>query len=167
MPPAVKIAIYPGMFDPVTNGHLDLIRRSARMFDRLVVAVTHNPGKEPLFAAGERIAMVREVIADLERVTVEGFEGLTVDFARRVGARYIVRGLRATSDFVYELQMGMMNRHLAPGVETVFLVPAAEYSFISSTLVKDVIRLGGSIEGLVPASVEQRLRERVASIAGK
>ena len=162
MPPEVKIALYPGAFDPVTNGHLDLIRRGAHMFDRLIVAVAHNPGKEPLFSLDDRIAMIGELIGDLWRVTVQGFDGLTVDFARQVGARYIVRGLRATSDFAYELQMGMMNRQLAPDLETVFLVPAAEFSFISSTLVKDVIRLGGNVADLVPPSVERRLRARLA-----
>jgi len=162
MPPKVKIAIYPGTFDPITNGHADIIDRSSHMFDRVVVAVTENPAKKAVFPVEERVAMIRETIADIPNVTVEAFDGLTVDFARQVGARYIVRGLRAVSDFDYELQMGMMNRQLAADVETVFLVPAAEYSFVSSTLVKDVIRLGGSVSGFVPPAVEKRLLERLA-----
>jgi len=166
MPPQVKIAIYPGAFDPITNGHFDIIERSAHMFDRVVVGVTENPAKAPLFPIEERVEMIRQAVAGLSRVSVEAFDGLTVDFARRVGARYIVRGLRAVSDFDYELQMGMMNRQLAPDVETVFLVPAAEYSFVSSTLVKDVIRLGGSVSGFVPPAVEKRLLERLAPPVG-
>ena len=162
MPPQVKVAIYPGTFDPITNGHFDIIERSSHMFDGVIVAVTENPAKKAVFPVGERVAMIRETIADLAHVSVESFDGLTVDFARKVGARYIVRGLRAVSDFDYELQMGMMNRELAPDVETVFLVPAAEYSFVSSTLVKDVIRLGGSVAGFVPPAVEKRLLERLA-----
>jgi pantetheine-phosphate adenylyltransferase len=167
MPPQVKIAIYPGTFDPITNGHADLIHRSSHMFDRVIVAVTENPGKKVTFPIEERVAMIRETIADLPHVSVEAFDGLTVDVARRVGAHYIVRGLRAVSDFDYELQMGMMNRQLAADVETVFLVPAAEYFFVSSTLVKDVIRLGGSVSGFVPPAVEKRLVERLAPTAGK
>ena len=167
MPPQVKIAVYPGTFDPITNGHLDLIRRSARMFDQVIVGVTENPTKKAFFPIEERVAMVREAITDLRRVLVETFDGLTVDFARRAGARYIVRGLRAVSDFDYELQMGMMNRELAADVETVFLVPAAEFSFVSSTLVKDVIQLGGSVKGFVPPAVEKRLRDRLDPAVGK
>ena len=167
MPPQVKIAVYPGTFDPITNGHLDLIRRSARMFDQVIVGVTENPAKKALFPIEERVAMIREAIADLPRASVETFDKLTVDFARRVGARYIVRGLRAVSDFEYELQMGMMNRELASDVETVFLVPAAEFSFVSSTLVKDVIRLGGSVKGFVPPAVEKCLRDRLDPAVGK
>jgi len=162
MPPQVKIAIYPGTFDPITNGHADLIERSSHMFDRVIVAVTENPAKAVTFPIEERVGMIRETIAGLRHVSVEAFDGLTVDFARRVRASYIVRGLRAVSDFDYELQMGMMNRQLAADVETVFLVPAAEYSFVSSSLVKDVIRLGGSVSGFVPPAVEKRLVERLA-----
>jgi len=167
MVPDVKIAIYPGTFDPITNGHWDIIRRSAKMFDRIIVAVTENPAKKAVFPIEERVEMVRETILDLKHVAVESFDGLTVDFARKMGARYIVRSLRAVTDFDYELQMGMMNRQLAPDIETVFLVPAAKYSFVSSTLVKDVIRLGGDISNFVPPSVERRLRERLAPAAGK
>jgi len=167
MPPRVKIAIYPGTFDPITNGHADLIRRSSHMFDQVIVAVTENPAKTVAFPIEERVAMIREAIADLKHVSVASFDGLTVDFARRVGARYIVRGLRAVSDFDYEIQMGMMNRQLAPNVETVFLVPAAEFSFVSSSLVKDVIRLGGSVSGFVPPAVEKRLLERLSPATGK
>jgi len=164
MPPQVKIAIYPGTFDPITNGHLDIINRSSHMFDDVIVAVTENLAKKATFPIEERVAMIREAIAGLPRVSVESFDRLTVDFARQVGARYIVRGLRAVSDFEYELQMGMMNRQLAPDVETVFLVPAADYSFVSSSLVKDVIRLGGSVSGFVPPAVEKRLLERLAPL---
>jgi len=167
MPPQVKIAIYPGTFDPITNGHLDIIERSSHMFDRVVVAVTENPAKQAVFPVEERVAMIRATIGGFRNVSVEAFDGLTVDFARRVGARYIVRGLRAVSDFEYELQMGMMNRQLVPDVETVFLVPAAEYSFVSSSLVKDVIRLGGNVSGFVPPAVEKRLLERLGPTAGK
>lgn len=167
MPPEEKIAIYPGAFDPITNGHFDLIQRSTHMFDQVIVAVTENPAKKPLFPIEERVEMVREAIAGLPRVSVASFEGLTVDFARSVGARYILRGLRAVTDFDYEIQMGMMNRQLAPDVETVFLVPAAEYSFVSSTFVKDVIRLGGDVSAFVPAAVESRLRQRLAPEARK
>jgi pantetheine-phosphate adenylyltransferase len=168
MPPPIKIAVYPGTFDPTTNGHLDIIRRSTRMFDRLVVGVTENPAKAPIFPIEERVAMLRETVAELPRlVSVESFDGLTVDFAHQTGARYIVRALRAVTDFEYELQMGMMNRELASDVETVFLVPAAEYSFVSSSLVKDVIRLGGSVKDFVPPAVEKRLLERLAPAIGK
>lgn len=167
MPPEVKIALYAGQFDPVTNGHFDLIRRSSKMFDHVVVGVTDNPSKTPAFSTKERVGVIGELIADLPNVSVEGFEGLTVEFARKIKARYIVRGMRATSDFAYEFQMGMMNRQLAPDIETVFIVPAAEFSFVSSTLVKDVIRLGGSISGLVPPIVEKRLRERLLQAEGK
>jgi pantetheine-phosphate adenylyltransferase len=168
MPPPVKIAVYPGTFDPITNGHLDIIRRSTRMFDRLIVGVTENPAKAPIFPIEARVAMIREAVGELPRVvSVESFDGLTVDFAHRVRARYIVRALRAVTDFEYELQMGMMNRELASDVETVFLVPAAEYSFVSSSLVKDVIRLGGSVKDFVPPVVERRLVERLAPAVGK
>jgi pantetheine-phosphate adenylyltransferase len=166
MPPEIKIAVYAGQFDPVTNGHFDLIRRSARMFDRVVVGVTDNPAKRSVFEVEERVAMIADLVEHLPSVSAQGFEGLTVNFARSVGARYIIRGMRATSDFSYELQMGMMNRQLAPDIETVFIVPAAEFSFVSSTLVKDVIRLGGSITGLVPPQVERRLQERLAPVQG-
>lgn len=166
MVPDVKIAIYPGTFDPITNGHLDLIRRGTRMFDQIIVGVTENPAKEAIFSIEDRVAMIRESIEGLRSVSVEAFEGLTVDFARRVKARFIVRGLRAVSDFEYELQMGMMNRQLAADVETVFLVPATEFSFVSSSLVKDVICLGGNVSDFVPVAVEKRMRERLAPAEG-
>jgi pantetheine-phosphate adenylyltransferase len=167
MPPPVKIAIYPGMFDPITNGHCDLIERSSHMFDRVVVGVTDNPAKDPLFPLDERVEMIGKIVADLPTVSVEAFDGLTVEFARSVGARYIVRGLRAVSDFEYELQMGMMNRQLAADIETVFIVPAAEFSFVSSSLVKEVVKLGGDVSDFVPPVVEERLRVRLALPAAK
>ncbi|HSV75033.1 MAG TPA: pantetheine-phosphate adenylyltransferase [Chthonomonadales bacterium] len=154
-------AIVPGSFDPITNGHLDIIERATRLFDRIVVAVAANPSKSPLFSIPERMAMAREVCAHLPNVAVDTFDGLLVDYAARQGARAIVRGLRAISDFEYELQMALTNRRLGPGVETVFMMPGSEYVYLSSSIVKDIARLGGSVEGLVPNSVRQRLRARI------
>jgi pantetheine-phosphate adenylyltransferase len=160
MPSSPRIAVYPGSFDPLTNGHVDIIRRGARLFDRIVVAILVNEQKTPMFSSEERIAMVREAFAGESTVAVEAFAGLLVDFADRQHATAIVRGLRAVSDFEYEFQMALMNRRLNPRVETVFMMPAAEYSYISSRLVKEVVMLGGSVEGLVPPAVERRLRDR-------
>jgi pantetheine-phosphate adenylyltransferase len=154
-------AIYPGSFDPVTNGHLDLIARGARIFDRLVVAVLQNLEKEPLFPAAERVQMLREVTAEWANVEVDLFNGLLVDYVRRRNAQVILRGIRAISDYEYELQMALMNRRLEPSVETVFMMPAERYSYLSSRLVREVAKLGGHIEGLVPASVVERLRAKV------
>jgi pantetheine-phosphate adenylyltransferase len=154
-------AIYPGSFDPVTNGHLDLIARAAMIFDRVVVAVTSNPEKDALFEVKERVEMLEAVTFEWKNVEVDVFEGLLVDFARSRGAGVILRGIRAVSDYEYELQMAMMNRKLESQIETVFMLPAEAYSFVSSRLVKELARLGGPIKGFVPALVEQRLRAKV------
>lgn len=154
-----RIAIYPGTFDPITNGHLDIIARSRAQFDRVVVAVSQNPGKSPLFTLEERIAIVKEVVAAYDHIDVESFEGLLVDFAKRHGASVLVKGLRAVTDFDYELQMAQMNHRLS-GVETMFLVANPVYSFLSSSLVKEVARFGGDVDEMVPPDVARRLRER-------
>ncbi len=155
------VAIYPGSFDPPTNGHLDLIDRSARLCDRLIVSVLRNEAKQPLFSVEERMEMLREVICDYPNAQVESFDGLLVDYAKQRGATVIIRGIRAISDYEYELQMALMNRRLCPEVETIFLMAGEAYSFLSSRIVKEVIRLGGDISGLVPPPVEVRLRDRV------
>jgi len=155
------VAIYPGSFDPVTNGHLDLIQRASNLFDRLVVAVLVNPEKDPLFSPQERVKMLDLVVAHLPNVEVDTFEGLLVDYARSKGARVLLRGIRAVSDYEYELQMALMNRQLEPDMETVFMLPAEAYSYLSSRLVREVARLGGSIKGLVPAAVEERIRAKL------
>jgi pantetheine-phosphate adenylyltransferase len=156
------LAIYPGSFDPVTNGHLDLIERGAKIFDRLVVAVLRNTEKDPLFSLSERVEMLREVTGIFHNVEVDSFQGLLVDYARRRGARVLLRGIRAVSDYEFELQMAMMNRKIEPGLETVFMLPAVEYSYLSSRLVREIARLSGSVSGLVPPAVEQRLRMKVS-----
>jgi pantetheine-phosphate adenylyltransferase len=154
-------AIYPGSFDPVTNGHLDLIARAAKIFDHLVVAILRNAEKSPpLFTVEERVAMLSEGTAQFENVSVSTFDGLLVDFAREQRAHAVVRGIRAISDYEYELQMALMNRRLSPELETIFLMPDAQYSFVSSRLVKDVFRLGGSVDGLVPKFVVERMKAR-------
>lgn len=158
--PTSVVAIYPGSFDPVTNGHLDLIERAAKLADQLVVAILRNSNKQTLFTVEERLHMLREVLAPYPHVHVESFEGLLADYATMKGASMIVRGIRAISDYEYELQMAHMNRRLQPQIETVFLMAKEEYSFLSSRMMKEVARLGGSIQGLVPTVVEQRLREK-------
>ena len=162
MPPANApvVAIYPGSFDPITNGHLDLIERGARLFSRLIVAVLHNDTKQPLFSVQERLEMLREVVAPIANVEVASFDGLLVNYASQRGAGVILRGIRAISDYEYELQMALMNRRLASGIETVFLMAGEANSFVSSRLVKEVVRLGGDISGFVPASVGGRVRAR-------
>ncbi len=155
------LAIYPGSFDPVTNGHLDLIERAAKIFEQLVVAVLRNSEKQPLFSLPERLEMLREVAAPFPNVEVDSFDGLLTDYARRRKAQVLLRGIRAVSDYEYELQMAMINRRLEPQLETVFMVPAVAYSFVSSRLVREIARLGGPVAGLVPASVERRLRAKV------
>lgn len=154
-------AIYPGTFDPPTNGHLDLITRGSRIFSHLTVAVLINPVKNPLFTPEERVEMLTEATAPLENVSVATFAGLTVDFARQKGAAAVLRGIRAISDYEHEFQMALMNRRLAPEIETVFLQPAGRYSFVSSRMVKEVFSFGGDISGLVPPNVLKRLRVRI------
>ena len=154
-------AIYPGSFDPLTCGHIDIIERSARLFDGVTVAILTNPQKEPLFTAEERRDMIHEVVAGkFTNVEVEIFNGLLVDYATRKKAGAIIRGIRAVTDYEYEFQMALMNRRLEPHIETVFMMPAENFSYISSSIVKEVAGLGGSITGLVPESVEKRLKER-------
>jgi pantetheine-phosphate adenylyltransferase len=156
----MRVAVYPGSFDPLTNGHVDIIRRGARMFDRIIVAILLNADKAPLFPIEERVRLIREVFRDTPSVEADTFEGLLVDYMREKRANVIVRGLRAVSDFEYEMQMALMNRHLSPEVETVFMMPAEQYTYVSSRLVKEVASLGGSVTGLVPEQVETRLIEK-------
>jgi pantetheine-phosphate adenylyltransferase len=154
------VAIYPGSFDPLTNGHVDIIQRGSRFFDRIVIAVLVNMEKTPLFTVPERVDIAREVFRDWPNVEVDTFDGLLVEYARRRHASVIVRGLRAVSDFEFEMQMALMNRRLSPEVETIFMMPAEPYTYVSSRLVKEVVALGGSVHGLVPETVERRLREK-------
>ncbi|HXN22024.1 MAG TPA: pantetheine-phosphate adenylyltransferase [Candidatus Dormibacteraeota bacterium] len=161
------VAIYPGSFDPVTNGHLDLIERGTKLFDLLIVSVLKNIEKEPLFTVPERVEMLREVIQPWSNVEVDVFDGLLVNYARSRKAGVVLRGIRAISDYEYELQMALMNRKLEPRLETVFMMPAEAYSYLSSKLVREVARLGGAVEGLVPRVVEQRLRAKVNSAKEK
>ena len=155
------IAIYPGSFDPPTNGHLDLIERGSKIFDELVVAILRNPDKDPLFSLHERRHMLETLTGNFKNVRVDVFDGLTVDYAARVKAGAVLRGIRALSDYEYELQMALMNRKLQPELETVFMMPAEQYSYLSSRLVREVAQLGGSIEDLVPEMVERRLKEKL------
>lgn len=156
-----NIAIYPGSFDPPTNGHLDLIERGSKIFDELVVAILRNPDKDPLFNVSERAAMLEALTGHYSNVRVDTFDGLTVDYAVKVGASSVLRGIRALSDYEYELQMALMNRKLRPELETVFMMPAEKYSYLSSRLVREVAQLGGSVKGLVPELVEQNLRGKL------
>jgi len=158
-----RIAIYPGSFDPLTNGHVDIIERGSRIFDQIIVAILGNVEKTPLFSEAERIGILQHVFKDRVNVKVETFSGLLVDYAQLKKASVIVRGLRAVSDFEYEFQMALMNRHLAPGIETVFMMPAEQYTYISSRLIKEVFTLGGEITGLVPPIVEEQLRAKQAA----
>jgi len=154
------VAIYPGSFDPLTNGHIDIIQRGLRFFDRVVIAVLINQEKSPLFTVPERVQIAREVFRDRANVEVDTFDGLLVEYAQTKKASVIVRGLRAVSDFEYEMQMALMNRRLCPEVETIFMMPAEPYTYVSSRLVKEVVALGGSVHDLVPDIVERRLREK-------
>ena len=156
-----SIAIYPGSFDPVTNGHLDLIERGEKMFDLVIVAVLNNVEKQPLFSVPERVEMLREVTKKWPGVEVDLFHGLLVDYARKRGAGVILRGIRAISDYEFELQMALMNRKLEPRLETVFMLPGESFSYLSSKLVREIAQLGGSLKDLVPPEVEQRLRAKV------
>jgi pantetheine-phosphate adenylyltransferase len=162
----MRRAVYPGNFDPITNGHLDIIERAAGMFDEVIVAVGKNLGKSPLFSAEERVEMIREVCSHLPNVKAGSYDGLTVRYAASQDARVIVRGLRALSDFDYEFEMALTNRRLDSGMETVFLMTNAEYSFLSSSLVKEVAGFGGSVEGLVPKAVQEHLRRKLESASG-
>jgi pantetheine-phosphate adenylyltransferase len=155
-----RIAVYAGTFDPIHNGHLDIIDRCRPIFDEVLVAVLHNESKEPLFTIKERVEIIGRLLADRADCRVESFSGLLVDFMERVGARTVVRGLRAVSDFEYEFQMALMNRRLNSRVETVFMMPSEEYSYLSSRLVKEVFSLGGDLSGLIPPLVAERLRRR-------
>lgn len=157
------IAVYPGSFDPVTNGHLDLIARGSSMFDRVIVSVSINQEKKPLFSREERVDMLRSATRSWDNVEVDWFEGLLVDYVANRDASVILRGIRAVTDFDYEFQMSLMNRRLRSEIETVFLVPAEAYTYLSSSLVKEVSMLGGSVKGLVPAEVEVRLREKLSA----
>lgn len=161
----MRRAIFPGSFDPLTNGHLDIIKRSSPLFDEIIIAVLNNPGKNPMFTVEERCAMIREIIPSVKtvdcRLIVDSFMGLTAEFAKRKNCEAIVRGIRAVSDYEYELRMALMNRKLEPTIETVFLMADEEYSYVSSTLMKQVFTLGGRIEGLVPELVETRMSEKL------
>ena len=154
-------ALYPGSFDPITNGHVDIIERGLKVFDRVIVAVLKNPKKRPLFTTKERVKMIQDIFTSKPAVEVRAFDGLLVDFARTQGTRVVIRGLRAISDFEYEFQMALMNRSLEPEIETFFMMPSVHYSFLSSNLVREVAGLGGSVEGLVPPAVSRKLRNKV------
>ncbi len=161
--PGARLAIYPGSFDPITNGHVDIIERGLRLFDRVVVAVLRNETKAPLFSAAERVQLIRDVFRDRPGLEVDTFEGLLVDYAAARGAAVIVKGLRSIADYEYEAQMALMNRRLRPAIETMFLMPAEPYAYTSSRLIKEVCRLGGDIRGLVPPLVEDRLQRTFAA----
>ena len=161
----VSLAVFPGSFDPITNGHLDIVDRGLRVFDRVRMAILVNVDKEPLFTPDERIAIIREAYRGNARVEVDTFSGLLVDYAERVGASVIIRGIRAISDFEYEFQMALMNRRLNPQIETVFMMPAESYSYVSSRLVKEVFRLGGRVSDVVPPVVERRLSDKYGTAA--
>jgi len=156
-------ALYPGTFDPPTNGHVDLIQRGSKLFEHLTVGILKNPVKNPLFTVEERVEMLKEATSTLENVSVATFDGLMVDFARQLAARAVLRGIRAISDYEHEFQMALMNRRLAPEIETVFLQPAGRYSFVSSRMVKEVVSFGGDVSGLVPPNVLKRLRGRIGA----
>jgi pantetheine-phosphate adenylyltransferase len=155
-----RSAVYPGTFDPITNGHHDLVRRAASVFERVIVAIASNPNKAPMFPLEKRVDLARRVLGDIPGVEVMGYAGLTVDFARQHGVQVVVRGLRAVSDFEFEFQMALMNKRLNPAIDTVFMMPAEQYTYISSRLIKEVFALGGRVHGLVPDVVEERLGQK-------
>lgn len=157
-----RIAVYPGTFDPVTNGHLDIIRRSLNMFDKLIVAVAHNPGKDPVFSVEERVGLINSATKEWKNIQVDHFGNLLTDYMKSVKSKVIVRGLRAVTDYEFELQMGLMNRALDPSIETIFLIPSEVYSFLSSRIIKEIARLNGNIKGMVPEAVELLLRKKMA-----
>ncbi|HZJ32791.1 MAG TPA: pantetheine-phosphate adenylyltransferase [Vicinamibacterales bacterium] len=159
-PPPGRLALFPGSFDPLTNGHVDIVLRSAHLFERVLIAVLVNPDKKPLFTPEERVEIIRKVFREYPNVEVDTFAGLLVDYARQKRASAIVRGLRAVSDFEYEFQMALMNRHLEPTLETVFMMPAEQYTYLSSRLIKEVFSLGGEVRGLVPPIVEEQMRKK-------
>jgi pantetheine-phosphate adenylyltransferase len=161
VPWMVKRAVCAGFFDPITNGHVDIILRGLRLFDKIVVAVLKNPKKEALFSTKDRVAMIQEIFIHQPDIVVKAFDGLLVDFAKRHKAKIVIRGLRAVSDFEYELQMALMNRQLDPEIEILYMMPSVRYSFLNSSLVKEVVSLGGSVKGLVPEIVEKKLREKL------
>jgi pantetheine-phosphate adenylyltransferase len=161
---SVRRVIYPGSFDPITNGHLDVINRAATLFDEVVVAVAFNEQKQGLFTAEERLALLREVSGAMPNIRIAQFDGLLMDFARKEGATAVVRGLRAVSDFEFEFQMALMNRKLEPQIETIFLMPAEKYTYLSSRIVKEIARLGGDVSSFVPVSVAKALRDRFAAL---
>jgi pantetheine-phosphate adenylyltransferase len=165
-PPSGRLAIFPGSFDPLTNGHVDIVLRSIHLFERVVVAVLVNPDKRPLFSPDERVTIIREVFREYPNVEVDTFNGLLVDYARRRRASAIVRGMRAVSDFEHEFQMALMNRHLEPSLETVFMMPAEQYTYLSSRLIKEVFGLGGDVTGLVPPVVERWMRRKHEKVPG-
>jgi len=165
-PPTGRIVVFPGSFDPLTNGHVDIILRSARLFERIVVAVLVNQDKKALFTPEERISMIREVFREYSNVEAESFDGLLVEYARRRRASAIIRGIRAVSDYEYEFQMALMNRHLEPMLETVFMMPAEQYTYLSSRLTKEVFSLGGNVSGLVPPAVEVWMRQKQKTAVG-
>ena len=162
----MRTAVYPGSFDPLTNGHLDIIRRATHLFDRLLVAVLENEGKSPLFSVAERMELIVKCTRDIPGVEVHSFSGLLVEFMQRLNANVVVRGIRAVSDYEYELQMALMNRELSASVETIFMLPAVEYTYVSSRLVKEVFRLGGDVARLVPPEVLDSLKARLGVGAG-
>lgn len=161
MPWMERRAVYPGFFDPITNGHVDIILRGLRLFDTIIVAVLRNPKKQGLFPTKDRVSMIEEIFADQPKIEVKAFGGLLVEFVRSHGARVVIRGLRAVSDFEYEMQMALMNRQLDPEIEILYMMPSVHYSFLSSSVVREVFSLGGCITGLVPEVVEKRLREKL------